>query len=89
METAPPVPLTLSRHMPDKAALWLKIAERHNLIQPDLARLVGWGFGDFIFHTETDIISDTNKSPTDQNHLRAQIVTITIRTLTPSTAHPR
>ncbi len=47
--------------MPDKATLWREIAERHNLIQPDLSKLVGWGFGDFIFHTETDIISDTNK----------------------------
>ena len=25
------------------------------------ALLVGWGFGDFIFHTETDVISDVNK----------------------------
>lgn len=61
MQTASPIPLTLARHMPDKAALWREIAERHNLIQPDLAKLVGWAFGDFIFHTETDIISDTNK----------------------------
>lgn len=61
MEAASPIPLTLARHMPDKAALWREIAERHNLIQPDLEKLVGWGFGDFIFHTESDIISDTNK----------------------------
>lgn len=61
VDTAPPVPLTLTRHMPDKAALWREIAERHNLVQPDLAKLVGWGFGDAIFHVETDIISDLNK----------------------------
>lgn len=61
MQSASPVPLTLARHMPDKAALWREIAERHQLIQPDLGKLVGWGFGDFIFHTETDIISDLNK----------------------------
>lgn len=61
LKTAQPIPLTLTRHMPDKAALWRQIAERHSLVQPDLAKLVGWGFGDFIFHTETDIISDTNK----------------------------
>jgi hypothetical protein len=41
--------------------LWREIAERHNLVQPDLAKLVGWGFGDAIFHVETDIISDLNK----------------------------
>jgi nucleoside-diphosphate-sugar epimerase len=61
LETASPVPLTLARHMSDKAELWRQIAERHNLVQPDLNKLVGWAFGDFIFHTETDIISDLNK----------------------------
>lgn len=30
-------------------------------MQSDLAKLVGWGFGDFIFHTESDVISDLNK----------------------------
>lgn len=61
MATAAPVPLTLARHMPDKAATWNELAARHDLVQPDLATLVGWGFGDFIFHTETDILSDLNK----------------------------
>ena len=61
LEIAPPVPLTLTRHMPDKGPLWREIAERHGLAEPDLAKLVSWGFGDFIFHTETDVISDVNK----------------------------
>ncbi|WP_128255392.1 SDR family oxidoreductase [Falsirhodobacter deserti] len=61
LETASPVPLTLVRHMADKGPLWQTLAERHGLGQSDLARLVGWGFGDFIFHTETDVISDVNK----------------------------
>ncbi|PWC35937.1 SDR family oxidoreductase [Azospirillum sp. TSO35-2] len=61
LETAPPVPLTLARHMADKGPLWREIAVRHGLVEPDLAKLVGWGFGDFIFHTETDVISDVNK----------------------------
>lgn len=34
---------------------------RCGLIEPDLSKLVGWGFGDFIFHSETDVISDANK----------------------------
>jgi nucleoside-diphosphate-sugar epimerase len=61
LETASPVPLTLVRHMADKGPLWRTLAERHGLAEPDLAHLVGWGFGDFIFHTETDVISDVNK----------------------------
>lgn len=61
LEAASPVPLTLARHMADKGPLWQRIAASHGLVEPDLARLVGWGFGDFIFHTENDVISDTNK----------------------------
>jgi len=61
LETAPPIPLTLARHMADKGPLWREIATKHGLAEPDLSRLVGWGFGDFIFHSETDVISDVNK----------------------------
>ncbi len=58
---AHPVPLALSRHMADKGPLWRDLANEKDLVEPDLARLVGWGFGDFIFRTETDVISDVNK----------------------------
>ena len=47
--------------MADKGAMWRSLAEKQGLAEPDLSRLVGWGFGDFIFHTETDVISDVNK----------------------------
>src|SRR5258708_1774185 len=56
-----PVPLKLAQHMADKSPVWKSIAERSGLVQPDLSRLVGWPFGDFIFHTESDVISDVNK----------------------------
>jgi nucleoside-diphosphate-sugar epimerase len=58
---APPVPLKLAQHMADKGPVWKGIADRHGLVQPDLSKLVGWPFGDFIFHTETDVISNVNK----------------------------
>jgi nucleoside-diphosphate-sugar epimerase len=61
LELAPPVPLTLARHMADKGPIWKDIARRQGLVEPDLAKLVGWAFGDFIFHTESDVISDVNK----------------------------
>jgi hypothetical protein len=61
METASPVPLRLESHMVDKGPLWRSLAEQHGLVEPDFGRLVGWGFGDFIFRTETDVISDVNK----------------------------
>lgn len=59
--TAPPVPLDLATHMADKAPLWRSMAETHALAQRDYDGLIGWGFGDFIFNTETDVISDVNK----------------------------
>jgi nucleoside-diphosphate-sugar epimerase len=61
LEVAPPVPLRLAQHMADKGQVWKGIAERHGLVQPNLSKLVGWAFGDFIFHTETDIVSNVNK----------------------------
>lgn len=61
LATASPVPLRLTQHMADKGPLWRGLAERHGLAEPDLARLVGWDFGDFIFNIETDVISDVNK----------------------------
>lgn len=61
LDVAPPVPLKLAQHMADKGPVWKRIAERHGLVQPDLSKLVGWPFGDFIFHTESDVISNVNK----------------------------
>ncbi|WP_456268896.1 SDR family oxidoreductase [Kushneria sp. AK178] len=61
MATASPVPLDLPTHMADKGDLWRDIASRHDLVEPDLSKLVGWNFGHFIFNTETDVISDVNK----------------------------
>jgi hypothetical protein len=61
LSVAPPVPLKLARHMADKGAVWKELAQRHGLVQPDLGKLVRWPFGDFIFHTESDVISDVNK----------------------------
>jgi nucleoside-diphosphate-sugar epimerase len=61
LDVAPPVPLKLGQQMADKGPVWKRIAERHGLVQPDLSRLVGWPFGDFIFHTESDVISNVNK----------------------------
>jgi nucleoside-diphosphate-sugar epimerase len=61
LDVAPPVPLKLAQHMADKGPVWKRIAERHGLVRPDLTKLVGWPFGDFIFHTESDVISNVNK----------------------------
>ena len=61
LTVVPPVSLTLARHMADKGPAWRGIAQTHGLVQPNLGKLVGWDFGDFIFHTENDVISNVNK----------------------------
>jgi nucleoside-diphosphate-sugar epimerase len=61
LEVATPIPLKLARHMADKGPIWSEIAKKRGLVQPDLSKLVGWGFGDFIFNTESDVISDVNQ----------------------------
>lgn len=61
MDVAPPQPFSLARHMPGKAKDWAHLASAHNLNLMPFNKLVGWPFGDFIFNTEFDMISDMNK----------------------------
>lgn len=61
LQTASPVPLDLEKHMGDKQPVWERIAEKHGLAEHRLDRIVQWGFGNFVFNTETDVISDVNK----------------------------
>jgi hypothetical protein len=54
-----PIPFTLAAHMPALEPVWRRIAAE--LVEPELTKAVGWGFGDFIFGTEADVISDMTK----------------------------
>ena len=59
LELGEPIPFALAAHMPALAPLWQRIAK--GLLQTDLTKAVGWDFGDFIFGTEADVISDMIK----------------------------
>lgn len=61
MEVATPQPFSLAKHMPGKAGDWERLAASHDLDTLPFDKLVGWPFGDFIFNTEFDMISDMNK----------------------------
>lgn len=61
METAAPQPFSLTKHMPGKAGDWDRLASAHELEELPFEKLVGWPFGDFVFNTEFDMISDMNK----------------------------
>jgi nucleoside-diphosphate-sugar epimerase len=54
-----PIPFALAAHMPALEPVWQQMSA--GLIQTDYAKAVGWGFGDFIFGTEADVISDMSK----------------------------
>jgi len=47
--------------MPEMANIWQRLAERYGLEPVPFDKLVGWPFGDFIFNTEFDMVSDMGK----------------------------
>ncbi|MFC0410364.1 SDR family oxidoreductase [Roseomonas elaeocarpi] len=57
----PPLPITLARHMPHQAPVWDRLRAEQGLPPVPLERAVGWGFGDFVFKSEFDVISDMGK----------------------------
>jgi nucleoside-diphosphate-sugar epimerase len=61
MEVAAPQPMSLVQQMPSMAGEWAELAARHGLQGPAFQKLVNWGFGDFIFNCEFDVISDMGK----------------------------
>ena len=61
LDVGRPLKMTLAKQMADKAPLWSRLVEEHGLREMPYDKLVGWGFGDFIFNTEFDMISDMGK----------------------------
>jgi nucleoside-diphosphate-sugar epimerase len=58
METGDPQPIALADNMPALAPVWERIAQREGLKHPDVARIAGWDFVDFLWSTETDGVLD-------------------------------
>ena len=61
LDVGPPMSIRLVDHMRDKGQLWADLAGRHRLITPDYEQAVSWSFGDFVFNTEFDVVSDLTK----------------------------
>ncbi|TNC15907.1 SDR family oxidoreductase [Methylobacterium terricola] len=57
----PPVPLRLATHMADKAPAWARLVAEQGLVDTPYERAVGWAFGDFVFHSDFDLVSDMAK----------------------------
>ncbi len=61
LELGPPMPLTLRDHMPAFATVWDRVAEEQGLTTASYDKAVSWGFGDFVFGSAFDLISDMTK----------------------------
>lgn len=57
----PPMPMTLATHMSFQGEVWKRLAAEHDLLPIPYEDLVGWAFGDFVFNTRFDVVSDTGK----------------------------
>lgn len=53
--------LPLAHYMADKGALWRSLVQKHGLQPIPYEKLAAWGFGDFIFRCDWDVISSTTK----------------------------
>ena len=61
MEPGPVRSIRLEHAMADKAALWERIVAKHGLVRTPYAQTALWPYGDFVFGSGYDIISDTLK----------------------------
>ena len=61
LELGPPMPLKLAGHMPALAPVWDRLVAEQGLTTAPVDKAVGWGFGDFVFGAEFDLLSDMTK----------------------------
>lgn len=61
MQTGHPLHISLAEFMADKAPVWDRVVARHGLRPQAYADLANWGFGDFTFHTDWDLILSDGK----------------------------
>ncbi|TPW27874.1 SDR family oxidoreductase [Martelella alba] len=61
MDPAEPMPISLATMMADKAPLWGAIKAKYGLADVPFDKVAAWGFGDFIFNCDWDVISSTTR----------------------------
>lgn len=62
MDVGPVRTQRLGETMPPKKAVWERIVRKHGLRAPPYEEAVLWPYGDFVFHPDWDIMSDTIKA---------------------------
>jgi nucleoside-diphosphate-sugar epimerase len=61
-EPGPVRTMLLSEAMADKEPLWREMVRRHGLRAHALSEVAGWRFGDFVFHSDHDHISNLTRA---------------------------
>ena len=61
MPAADPQPLPLTAFMADKALLWDAMVKKHGLKPYRFDEVVAWPFGDYVFNTDWDVMSNLTK----------------------------
>jgi len=61
MELGQARPINVELWMADKAPLWQRIINKHNLVKTPLERMAAWGFADFLFNQSFDVVSSMVK----------------------------
>lgn len=62
LDTAPPLPMSLSVVMKDKEQLWNGMVEKYGLEPNSYQDVSSWGFGDFVFSWDYDFFADGSKA---------------------------
>jgi nucleoside-diphosphate-sugar epimerase len=62
MEAGPVRTIRLAEAMADKAPIWKTIVARHGLRETPYERLALWPYGDYVFTSSWDIVSDMTKA---------------------------
>ncbi|WP_344740877.1 SDR family oxidoreductase [Microlunatus spumicola] len=62
LPVAPPLTMSLTEVMADKAVLWEQMVRQHDLVPTTYEEVSSWAFGDFVFRWDYDVIADTSKS---------------------------
>ena len=53
--------MRLANHMADKKPVWERLVVEQGLNELPYEKAVGWSFGDFVFHSDFDLVSDMGK----------------------------
>ncbi|WP_172327159.1 SDR family oxidoreductase [Mangrovicoccus sp. HB161399] len=61
MDPGEPMTISLAEMMADKGPVWERIKAKHGLVDVPFDKVAAWGFGDFIFNCDWDVISSTTR----------------------------